>query len=79
MGTVVVGTVVVGTVVVGTLVVGTLVVGTDVGEADGCEVGRAVGAGEYDTWKSNESVIEDSSAQDNVSVYVLTSTEPGTT
>ena len=42
-------------------------------------VGFAVGAGEYDTWKLNESVMEDSSAQDSVNVYVLASNEPGTT
>ena len=53
--------------------------GSDEGDADGYEVGLAVGAGEYDTWKLNESVMEDSSAQDSVNVYVLASNEPGTT
>ena len=53
--------------------------GSDEGDADGYDVGLPVGADEYDTWKSNESVMDASSTQDSVNVYVLTSTEPGTT
>ena len=49
------------------------------GDADGYDDGLPVGAGEYDTWKSSESVMDASSAQDSVNVYELICASPGVT
>ena len=66
--------------------------GAALGEGDGPVLGRAdgtalgqlldgiiVGAGEYDTWKSMESVNVASSSHVSDSVYSFTATSPGTT
>ena len=47
--------------------------------ATGKLVGGDVGAGEYDTWKSNESVMDALSSQDSITVYELISASPGVT
>ncbi|KAH8066916.1 hypothetical protein JL721_7907 [Aureococcus anophagefferens] len=82
----VVGEAVVATFVDGAARVGTIVVGTIVGAgvADGTALGQLldgiiVGADEYDTWKSMESVTEASPSHVSVSVYSLTVASPETT
>ena len=54
--------------------------GAALGPGDGTAVvGGDVGAGEYDTWKVKESVMDASSAHDSVNVYELICASPGVT